>query len=84
MSKQDEAKMEFQKAVMRRKDENQEENMATKQKDIEEPAGKVAHSTKTDKALKQTPRSSRRKAHKSDEEKGAQETSEESQSCTPG
>ena len=53
----DEAKIELQKAVMRRKDENQEENLETIQRSIEEAAGKVAYSAKNDrdKALKQTP-----------------------------
>ena len=46
MEANDEAKSEFQKAVMRRKEEKQEENLETIQEDIKEAAGKVAHSTK--------------------------------------
>ena len=47
--------------MVRRKDEKQEENLETIQKDVEEVAGKVAHSTKIDrdKALKPTPESVR-------------------------
>ena len=44
--KNDEAKIEFQKTVMGKEDDKQEENLGTLQKDIEENAGKVAHGTK--------------------------------------
>ena len=68
--KNDEAKIEFQKLVIRRKDEKHEENLETQQKDIEEAAGKVAHSTKNDrdKALNRTRENVRIR-----EEQGAQE-----------
>ena len=54
----DEAKMEFQKAVMSRKDEKHKENLGTIQKDIEEAAGKSGLEHKKsdrDKAVKETP-----------------------------
>ena len=59
--KNDEAKIEFQKAVMRKEDEKQEEKLATIQKDMEEAAGKVACSTKydSDNAMKETPQKAR-------------------------
>ena len=55
--KNDEAKIEFQKAAMRREEEKQEENLGTIRKEIRVAAAKTAHSTKNkrDKAVKQTP-----------------------------
>ena len=42
-AKNDDAKIEFRKAVMDEKGEGQEESLETMQKSIEEAAGKVAH-----------------------------------------
>ena len=83
--------IEVQKDVMRSRDEKLEENLQTIQKVIEDAAGKVAHSRKHERETCKTntgecenTRRSRRKVHKSDQKKSVQETSEESQSGTPG
>ena len=47
-TKNDKTKIEFQKAVMRKEGEKQEENLGTIQKDFEEAPGKVAYSTTYD------------------------------------
>ena len=54
--KNDEAKIEFQKAAIRREEEKQEENLGKIRKEIRVAAAKTAHHTKNkrDKAVKQT------------------------------
>ena len=57
----DEAKIEFKKAVLGGGDEKQEDNLVSVQKDIGETAGKGAYNTKSDRnrAVKQMPESVR-------------------------
>ena len=63
-AKNDEAKIDFQKTVMGKEDDEQGENLGTLQKDIEDAAGKVAHSTKKRKRnfVKRTPENVRIRA----------------------
>ena len=70
--KKDEAKIEFQKAVTDPKDDKQEENLVTIQKDLEEAAGKVARSTKKTTETKPCKKHRRKREYVNRQRHGAQ------------
>ena len=85
--KTDEQQIDFQKGVMRNRDEKLEENLEKIRQFLGVPLGKWRTAQNTRESTPENVRireENRRKVHKSDQEKSAQETSEESQSGTPG
>ena len=72
----------IQEMVMETNEQNTEYDLVTVQKTIEIVAGEVAHHTKAGKKFSGTPENVR--LHSKDQEESAQESSQESQSRTPG